>query len=361
MTETRKTKAAHLLAMPAGILGGVSAQELRDLIESLHPHQVSTDPVATDDSDAGFDIGHTWRNTSDDGFFICADGTAGAAVWVEIGVGGGGSGGTVHDHRYLYEENDGAWKDVLDNPQGRTWGNPTTFRTMSQPRTLAPLNATTGFRNKFDTYEAPYGKPQALLVVNDVEESTAADSAVQTQLEELGFVVTTQNASVAAASSGYRVAVVSESIGSNSLDTGWDTSTLPVLCMEFLAMDTLRLVDADASVTVIASGTVLRILDDTHDAVGDLVNGLVTVYSATGTYAHVTKIGLPAGGTVVAEKSDDTTEAVVVVYDSGATLTTGTAPARRAVYGHGFAANQWSADGASLFDSLVYWLAGYEY
>lgn len=49
----------------------------------------SSDPTVNDDSDDGYNVGDVWITTSDDGVFILADSTVGAAVWTEVGAGGG--------------------------------------------------------------------------------------------------------------------------------------------------------------------------------------------------------------------------------------------------------------------------------
>ena len=50
----------------------------------------ASDPTVNDDSGDGYSVGDLWVNTTDDGVFVLADATAGAAVWTEIGSGGGG-------------------------------------------------------------------------------------------------------------------------------------------------------------------------------------------------------------------------------------------------------------------------------
>lgn len=49
----------------------------------------TTDPTVNDDSAAGYSAGDLWVNSTDDTVFVLADATAGAAVWTEIGSGGG--------------------------------------------------------------------------------------------------------------------------------------------------------------------------------------------------------------------------------------------------------------------------------
>ena len=50
----------------------------------------TSDPTVNDDSGDGYTAGDIWINTTDDGVFILADATGGAAVWLEVGTGGGG-------------------------------------------------------------------------------------------------------------------------------------------------------------------------------------------------------------------------------------------------------------------------------
>ena len=51
----------------------------------------TTDPTVNDDSADGYSAGDLWVNSTDDAVFVLADATAGAAVWTEVGAGGGGS------------------------------------------------------------------------------------------------------------------------------------------------------------------------------------------------------------------------------------------------------------------------------
>lgn len=51
----------------------------------------TNDPTINDDSGDGYSVGDLWVNTTDDSVFVLADATAGAAVWTEIGAGGGGA------------------------------------------------------------------------------------------------------------------------------------------------------------------------------------------------------------------------------------------------------------------------------
>jgi len=48
----------------------------------------AVDPTATDDTNAGYEVGSIWINTTEDTYFICVDATAAAAVWSSGGGGG---------------------------------------------------------------------------------------------------------------------------------------------------------------------------------------------------------------------------------------------------------------------------------
>lgn len=53
-------------------------------------------PAVTDDTTKGYSVTSLWVNTASGSAFICVDNTAGAAVWVEITVGGGAGNGKNH-------------------------------------------------------------------------------------------------------------------------------------------------------------------------------------------------------------------------------------------------------------------------
>jgi hypothetical protein len=276
-------------------------------------------------------------------------------------AGSAGVGGTAFDVRQLTEVNR-IWGTPLGDPASRTWDNPTLFFSTSNPAVLPPLSAEAGMRNNLDRYERINEAPPALLVVADAAAPDAVDAAVKARLEELGFVVTYHTQTVAPPADGsYVLAVLAESTSSAGLHTGWDTSGIPVLTGEALNMDTLRMLDADASANASETTAAITIAANGHAAVGDLADGSLTIYTATNSFSHVATLGLPAGAVVIAEKAADSTRATAAVYEIGSTLTTGTAPARRAYSGHLYRADIWTADAKALFDSLVYWTAGYQW
>src|SRR5690606_11887128 len=51
----------------------------------MRPHVTSSAPDASDDETLGFDVGHTWIDTSTNpsSVYECVDSSTGAAVWVK--------------------------------------------------------------------------------------------------------------------------------------------------------------------------------------------------------------------------------------------------------------------------------------
>ena len=64
--------------------GEITAERLRNFVQSARPHTAAADPTVNSDSTAGFDVGHAWVNTSTPAVFECVDASAGAAVWVQV-------------------------------------------------------------------------------------------------------------------------------------------------------------------------------------------------------------------------------------------------------------------------------------
>lgn len=268
-------------------------------------------------------------------------------------------GSTIHDLRQITEVG-GEWQDALGEAAIRDWDNPTLWLSTGDPPVLPPLNETSGMRENLDRYERVGEAPPALLVVLDATTPDAVDVAIKTRMEELGYAVTYHTQTVAApAAENYVVAVIAESVG-GGLHSSWDTSNIPLVTGEAFQLFELRLLTTDTA-NDSESTTSITIASDGHDSVGDLADGVTSVYSSSNTYTHVAVADVPSGGVVQAEKDADTTRAVVVTYEAGTALASGTAPARRAFSGHLYRADLWTDDGKALFDSLIYWATGWDY
>jgi len=63
----------------------------------------TTNPTVNDDSAAGYSAGDLWVNSTDDTVFVLADATAGAAVWTQIGTGGGSVEQALHYTHHFHQ------------------------------------------------------------------------------------------------------------------------------------------------------------------------------------------------------------------------------------------------------------------
>lgn len=86
MADTRRTFAVLATLFADNTAGAISAQDLRDFLQSMTVHTAAAAPGASDDETLGFDAGHIWKNTAStpDSFYKCMDASTGAAVWVQI-------------------------------------------------------------------------------------------------------------------------------------------------------------------------------------------------------------------------------------------------------------------------------------
>lgn len=62
-------------------------------------------PTVNDDTTAGYSIGSIWIDTATDTVYVCADATAGAAVWKDLSTSGGG--GLLEDNQGVNYTNGG--------------------------------------------------------------------------------------------------------------------------------------------------------------------------------------------------------------------------------------------------------------
>jgi hypothetical protein len=66
------------------------SNELRSFLDDLdrripyHNLTATAAPGVTDDGDAGYSLGSIWINLTTDNIYMCADTTAGAAVWRQL-------------------------------------------------------------------------------------------------------------------------------------------------------------------------------------------------------------------------------------------------------------------------------------
>jgi hypothetical protein len=64
--------------------GDITAERLRNFVQSARPHVAASAPTVTDDGGSGFDAGHAWIDTTGPSIYECLDASAGAAVWALV-------------------------------------------------------------------------------------------------------------------------------------------------------------------------------------------------------------------------------------------------------------------------------------
>lgn len=193
--------------------------------------------------------------------------------------------------------------------------------------------------------------PLTIGLVHDSPTPSAEDAAFATELENRGHTVTEIVETDTPPTSGYDVLIISES-GSSGTVAPYDTNPLPVLCFE-TPWNSLRMSSAGASSSSSGGSWDLQ----THDITTGLADPL-TVHGNSSRYGVATS-SLPAGVEVVAVNPTATTHALLIVADAGATLTSGTAPARRGCAGLlNSRVGTLTAAGYDLIENTLEWLAG---
>jgi hypothetical protein len=82
----------------------VFKQKRGGAVRVIHDRKINdsatVDPTANDDINAGYEVASIWINTDSDEFFVCADASAGAAVWTST------TATNVFGTHYHYDEDD---------------------------------------------------------------------------------------------------------------------------------------------------------------------------------------------------------------------------------------------------------------
>jgi hypothetical protein len=77
--------------------GQITAERLRNFVQSVRPHVTTSAPTVNSDETAGFDRGHAWLDTAGPTIYECVDPATGAAVWVQVYPGAGGGASELSD------------------------------------------------------------------------------------------------------------------------------------------------------------------------------------------------------------------------------------------------------------------------
>lgn len=193
-----------------------------------------------------------------------------------------------------------------------------------------------------------------ILVVGNKDVLTTGDLIIRGRLEGAGHTVTEASDEDAEFSGAYDGVFVSDSASGAIFNTGakYRTVDKPGVTTEnaaWLLGTYLGTGDPLSSWSVTSTPTLSAGL-----------SGTVAVYdAATQAQQGIEVSTLPAGAQIVATALNDADKATYVFYESGATLVTGTAPARRVFFRVGDGAmDNLTADGLALLDGAIEWAFG---
>jgi hypothetical protein len=209
-----------------------------------------------------------------------------------------------------------------------------------------------------ETFPVPSGNPR-VLIVHDDPTPNANDDIIKAALEADGMTCTYQSetASPPTDTTTYDVVVHTES-GSSTGTTAinaYPTMAVPLVFFE-TSWDAIRM--STAAATNPTSTTQYDIIETGHAIVAGLSDPFTWRSGASGNYGVTT--AQQASGTVqVCAPVGNTGHSTVLRAESGATLTTGTAPARRVCSGIGVgsAPASWDANTSVLLCQMVRWAA----
>lgn len=198
-----------------------------------------------------------------------------------------------------------------------------------------------------------------LQVVGDAAVPTTGDTTIRGWLESVGHVVTYVSDETAENTTGYDGVVICESCASATLGAKYDTAALPIILHEGGNLHLIRMMTVSAGGQE-AGRTDIDILDDTHP-IFDGPHGSFTGQVAIQTAANLGRVddvaADPAAGVSYLAQSDTSASfKTVLACESGAVLTSGNAPARRAfVFPSDPAAAALNADGIAIVKNAYVW------
>jgi fibronectin type 3 domain-containing protein len=204
----------------------------------------------------------------------------------------------------------------------------------------------------------------ALFVVGDADDVAAglqltpADSKVATHLGGLGYAVVSMLDATATSSdaTGKQLVVVSASVGSANVAAKFDLTTVPVMVNERAIHTDMRLSASEPA--PVANQTTVTVNNPASPLAGGFTGNLV-VTDTPATFS----VGIPlASADNALTLFGDSSQSVVFGYNTGAALTSGTAPGRRLAFilddaGSGVPATAdfLNATGWDLFGEAVTW------
>lgn len=194
-----------------------------------------------------------------------------------------------------------------------------------------------------------------LFVVNTPASPLAGETAFAARLTEAGAAVTFSGGAAAPTNiAGHTMFIASASLLSSDLGAGlWDVE-VPGLLTEAYVWDDHGFVNTPG---FLASQTQIDIVDSSHYLAAGLSGTGLTVYTSAQNLYYGE--GPAAGAQIVATVAGVESQPCLMAFETGAELTSGTAPARRVcLFMHEGWDNTANDNGLLLIDAAVHWVLG---
>jgi hypothetical protein len=197
----------------------------------------------------------------------------------------------------------------------------------------------------------PPGSQIVLFVVGDANNLGSSDLAIRSRLQNNGYFVQTVSDELATIgdADGKALLIISSTISAAQVNSKFQGVAVPVVNWETGLQDDFGFAASSGNA---GSQTNLNIINPSHPLAAGLPSGIRTVATAAGDFSW----GEPGGNPIIIARLSDGSHPCLYAYEAGATMATGTAPARRV---HLFLQNttfaSLNAAGLSLFDAAVSW------
>jgi RHS repeat-associated protein len=204
--------------------------------------------------------------------------------------------------------------------------------------------------------------PTAVEVVGNPSSLSSRDTWLRDRLQDAGWTVNIvdDDTATAATADGKQLVVISESVSASTVGTTFAAVAVPVIVAESFILDDMGMTGTAATEYGNTAADQTQVAITTAGSTSPLGAGFPVGNVTTSTTAVNHGWGKPAGtATIAATLPSDSSKATIFGYDTGATMSTGTAPARRAAWFHySGSASPLNDNAAALFDAEVTWVAG---
>jgi len=227
---------------------------------------------------------------------------------------------------------------------------------------LLTANAAVLFRAAVDWAANLPTQPSAIVVVGNPGSLTTRDSWFRDRLQDAGWSVSMVDDTgiTASAADGKQLVVITDSVGAATVGNTFKTTAVPVVVTEAFILDDMGMTGTTSGTDFGSTGIdqtqiAITTAGETHPLGAGFPAGNLT----TSTSAITHNWGKPAGAAIVAATlPSDATKAAIFGYDIGATMSSGTAPARRVGYFH-YEGNTslLNTNATALFDATITWAA----